>query len=350
MFTWYRMSNLTIVYLADVSENGSLVGSKWFQRAWTLQELLAPRTLLFYVQNWSLYKNLESPNHKMDTTVLEELENAAGIASQSLMDFYPGRDDARSRLQWASSRRTTRPEDVAYSLFGIFDIRLPVLYGEPAEDSLGRLLAQIISQSGETSVLDWVGEGSRFHSCFPAHITSYRTSPLSLVSGFDAEEHVLTTGREATSSKALQKLYDSLAKSPLPRFINRRLILPCLAHSATATRVEGSASHLVYEIQASGLKPLKITPPHGLDEVGMSLGALQLVRPWNPKVLGTSNRLDPAVKQRLLLTLLQPFSVLLLAKLPHNEYRRIASSTVLVAQPVDSASILQSKVRAFTIV
>lgn len=109
----------------------------------------------------------------MDAAALEELASAAGITSRFLTDFYPVMDDARSRLQWASSRCTARPEDVTYSLFGTFDICLPVLYGEPAGHPLGRLLAEIISQSGETSILDWVAEALHFHSCFPAHITLY---------------------------------------------------------------------------------------------------------------------------------------------------------------------------------
>ncbi|KAI6045185.1 hypothetical protein EDC04DRAFT_2638970 [Pisolithus marmoratus] len=286
----------------------------------------------------------------MDATVLEELESATGISSRFLTDFSAGMDDARSRLQWASSRRTTRPEDIAYSLFGVFDLRLPVLYGESAGDALGRLLAEIISQSGDISVLDWVGEASRFHSCFPAHITSYRSLPLSLAPKFDAEEHVSTMGQEVMSNKALRKLYGSLAKSSLPRFINRRLLLPCLAHPVTAKQVKRSDSDVGYEIQASGLRPLEISLPHELDIVGMSLSGLQLVRPWNSKLLGLSARLDPTAAQQLLVTLAQPFSALLLAELPHNEYRRIASSTVIVTQPVDLASILQSKVRTFTIV
>ncbi|KIO05530.1 hypothetical protein M404DRAFT_140799, partial [Pisolithus tinctorius Marx 270] len=155
MFAWYQRSSLTIVYLSDVPDTGSLGNSEWFRRGWTLQELLAPRTILFYIQNWSLYKNLTSLNHKTDTTVLEELGRATGIESRFLTDFSPGTDDARSRLQWASLRCTTRPEDIAYSLFGIFDLHLPVLYGESAEKALGRLLAEIISQSGDVSVLDW---------------------------------------------------------------------------------------------------------------------------------------------------------------------------------------------------
>ncbi|KAI6007958.1 hypothetical protein EDC04DRAFT_2530743, partial [Pisolithus marmoratus] len=153
MFVWYRRSALTITYLSDVSDTNSFLSSEWFERGWTLQELLAPERLLFYTQTWSLYMNLRSSNHKTDVAALEELGRATGIESRFLTNFSPGMDDARSRLQWASSRRTTRPEDIAYSLFGIFDIHLPVLYGESAENALGRLLAEIISQSGDISVL-----------------------------------------------------------------------------------------------------------------------------------------------------------------------------------------------------
>ncbi|KAI5989439.1 hypothetical protein EDC04DRAFT_2816433 [Pisolithus marmoratus] len=59
MFGWYRRSHLTIVYLADVPESGSFDSSQWFERGWTLQELLAPATVLFYTRNWSLYQNAE---------------------------------------------------------------------------------------------------------------------------------------------------------------------------------------------------------------------------------------------------------------------------------------------------
>ncbi|KAI6155067.1 hypothetical protein BKA82DRAFT_934925, partial [Pisolithus tinctorius] len=178
MFAWYRQSALTIVYLSDVPDIGAFGTTEWFRHGWTLQELLAPERILFYTRNWSLYKNLTSSNHKADVAVLKELEMATGIESWFLTNFFSGLDDARSRLQWASSRRTTQPEDITYSLFGIFNLHLPILYGESAEDSLGRLLAEIMSRSGDISVLDWIGEVSPFHSCFPAHITSFQMLPL----------------------------------------------------------------------------------------------------------------------------------------------------------------------------
>ncbi|KIM55201.1 hypothetical protein SCLCIDRAFT_97094, partial [Scleroderma citrinum Foug A] len=154
MFSWYRQSALTIVYLADVSSTGSLTSSGWFKRGWTLQELLAPRTMLFFTRDWTIYRGVAS-NHKANSIIIDELEQATGIVSRHLTHFRPGVEDARSRLQWASKRCTTRPEDIAYSLFGIFSLHIPVLYGESAENALARLLAEVIKKSGDTSILDW---------------------------------------------------------------------------------------------------------------------------------------------------------------------------------------------------
>ncbi|KAI5989371.1 hypothetical protein EDD15DRAFT_2579400 [Pisolithus albus] len=352
MFAWYRRSALTIVYLSDIPNTGSFGTSEWFRRGWTLQELLAPQTILFYTQNWSLYKNLAVSNHKVDVGVMEELEKATGIESRFLTGFSPGMDNARSRLQWASSRCTTRPEDVAYSLFGIFDLHLPVLYGESAEKALGRLLAEIISQSGDITVLEWVGEASPFHSCFPADINSYQTLPFS-PSQLHAEESSEAINQQSASSTALRKLYRLLARSPLPQFINRRLILPSIAHRVTAIRLLGAGPltpSYTYEIRASGLRPLEIALPDKLEDAAMKQGALQLVRPWHSKLLSPSAEPDAMTEKQLFSTLERPFHALLLIQLPHNEYKRIASSSLIVAEPVDSSGVLQSKVRTLNIV
>ncbi|KAL4079653.1 heterokaryon incompatibility protein-domain-containing protein, partial [Scleroderma citrinum] len=160
MFSWYRQSALTIVHLSDVTDTssaGALSRSVWLKRGWTLQELLAPRAMLFYTQDWSLYMNSLSSNHKEDHGIVDELMRATGISPQYLTSFCPGTDDVRSKLQWASIRHTTIQEDAAYSLFGMFDLQLPVMYGERKEKALGRLLQEIVAQSGDVSVLDWVG-------------------------------------------------------------------------------------------------------------------------------------------------------------------------------------------------
>lgn len=131
-------------------------------------ELLASETVLFYLRDWYSNANNAPLNHKSDDAVHKGLQIATGIGENHLRNFRPGMDDARLRLTWASTRLTTKPEDTAYSLFGVLDLHLPVLYGESAEKALGRLLAEIISQSGDVSVLDWVGQRSTFHSWFPA--------------------------------------------------------------------------------------------------------------------------------------------------------------------------------------
>ncbi|KAI6023731.1 hypothetical protein BKA83DRAFT_4263086 [Pisolithus microcarpus] len=351
MFAWYRRSALTIVHLSDIPNSGSFWTSEWFRRGWTLQELLAPRTILFYTPNWSLYKNLMGPNHKTNAVVMEELEKATGIESRFLTDFSPGTDDARSRLRWASWRHTTRDEDIAYSLLGIFDLHLPVMYGESAEKALGRLLVEIISLSGDVSVLDWVGEASPLHSCFPAHISSYQT--LSLAQSPNTEEQSRRMSWRPSFSEALRKLYRSLIESPLPECINRRLTLPCITHGVTEIRLKGKgplAPRYKYEILASGLRSLEITLPDKLDDAAMKQGALQLVRPWHSKLLSPSAEPDATTEKQLLSTLGRPFHALLLIQLPHNEYKRIASSTLIVGEPVDSSSVVQGEVRTLNIV
>ncbi|KAI5982675.1 hypothetical protein EDC04DRAFT_1794551 [Pisolithus marmoratus] len=351
MFVWYRRSALTITYLSDVSDTNSFLSSEWFKGGWTLQELLAPERLLFYTQTWSLYKNLRSSNHKTDVAVLEELGRATGIESRFLTNFSPSMDDARSRLQWASSRRTTRPEDIAYSLFGIFDIHLPVLYGESAEIVLGRLLAEIISQSGDISVLDWVGEASRFHSCFPAEISPYQTPPMLPSPQPNTEEHTSIISEQLVAS--LQTLYRSLDKQPLPRFVNRRLTLPCITYLVTAVQLKGTApyeSSCTYEIQASGLRPFEVALPSKLENQIMSPGVLHLVRPWHSKLLDPYRKVSARTDKQLFYALGKPFHALLLIELPHNEYKRIASSTPIIAQPVNEDSILKSGVKTLDIV
>ena len=116
-----------------------------------------------------------STNHKEDHSILTELERVTKVAPHYLTDFHPGTDDARSRLQWASMCHTTHPEDMAYSLFGVFNLHLPVLYGESKENALRHLLTEIILKSGDISVLDWVE--SHCHTIAVSLHTSLFTEP-----------------------------------------------------------------------------------------------------------------------------------------------------------------------------
>ncbi|KAI6101358.1 hypothetical protein F5141DRAFT_1218398 [Pisolithus sp. B1] len=226
---------------------------------WTLQELLASPRILFYRQDWSLYVDSTPPNHKVDSAVLTELRGATGIGESHLKNFSPGMGNARSRLQWASARSTTRPEDAAYSLFGIFQVHLPIFYGETVENALGRLLVEIISQSGDTSVMDWAGKESSFHSCLPADLKPH--TPYEAVSCPQATPSDPTNGNDIDPEKVHQ-MHSALAQLPSPRFLTgRRLVLPCIVHRITRVRLletsPGAPLHY-YEIVAPGLVPLKL--------------------------------------------------------------------------------------------
>ena len=349
MFSWYRLSALTMVHLADVSlDMGRLTSSEWFKRGWTLQELLAPHTMLFFTRDWSLYRG-SSSNHKEDSAILSELEQATGIISRHLTDFHPGVDDARSRLQWASTRCTTRPEDIAYSLLGVFSLHIPVLYGESAENALGRLLAEVISKSGDTSILDWVGQPSVFHSCFPATITPYQTLPLSLPDVTTPPS--IRRIRNLFSLRSVRKMHHALSDLPLAKFANFRLILPCIVHrikAMTVIRVDTSTASHVHQIRAVGLAPVDIALPERLENTkGVPY---ILIRPWHPDLLHPAIDTDDASAHEWLTRLEQPFSALLLMELPHKEYRRVASFCHIIARPTDSAGVLKGEVNTLTIV
>ena len=75
------------------------------------------------------------------------------VATQELAILRPGLAMAREKLYLASMRQMTREEDIAYSLFGIFNVATPVIYGE-GNQVVGRLLEHILTGSGDDSCLD----------------------------------------------------------------------------------------------------------------------------------------------------------------------------------------------------
>ncbi|KAI1612607.1 hypothetical protein EDD36DRAFT_418770 [Exophiala viscosa] len=136
MFKWYRRAERCYAYLYDVLPRGDLPFSdwmqsfrcsEWFERGWTLQELLAPRELIFVCRSWE-----EEIGTR--TSLSEEVKEATGIPKQALVQSWSLKDDLGSPkysiaqvMSWASGRHTTRTEDTAYSLMGLFHISMPLL-------------------------------------------------------------------------------------------------------------------------------------------------------------------------------------------------------------------------------
>ncbi|KAG1740865.1 uncharacterized protein EDB91DRAFT_342521 [Suillus paluster] len=398
MFSWYHHSALTAVYLSDVppsSTSGALAKSAWNTRGWTVPEFLAPKVIRFYQQDWTLYLNDESPNHKKSVKIMDELEDATGIDARVLVAFQPGMRNTREKLQWASTRATTRPEDIAYSLFGIFGVRLPIHYGENKQNALGRLLQEIVARSGDITALDWVGQPSMFNSCLPADISSYAAPPCALPSlSEDEMQTEISLLHNTVAAELASNLYDELENMSAPRFANCRLHLPCIAFRVTElrrTRSPAYETRFTYGVKADGLRNLLITTEEKLIQFSHARPARQtffLARPWDRRLLGQPDFEElPSIADdaeslgdwsesefplddspggspvehelgdsdshsralRLMVRLGQPFGAFLLAQQRGGEYKRIASDHDIIAQVNDVASVHSMMARVRTL-
>jgi hypothetical protein len=149
MFRWYQNATRCYVYLSDVSKRkrtlDNMLGiitwkhafsaSRWFTRGWTLQELLAPRTVEFFSQEWEKFG---------DRTSLNSLINKiTGIPQEVLDGASLSQFDVGERLRWKGDRKTKLKEDMAYSLSGICDVDIAPVYGEGEEEAFRRLHYEI---------------------------------------------------------------------------------------------------------------------------------------------------------------------------------------------------------------
>lgn len=153
MYRWYVNAAVCYVYLFDVPrldpflDESKFGAARWFSRGWCLQELLAPRELEFYASDWtelgtkwSLKSNLAKvTNIPVSVLMGEELSSNRLVAE---------------RMSWASKRTTTRVEDRAYCLLGIFNVNMPLLYGE-GNRAMIRLQEEILKRDEDHSLFLW---------------------------------------------------------------------------------------------------------------------------------------------------------------------------------------------------
>jgi len=148
MFQWYKQAVVCYAFLSDVPSR-SLAASRWFTRGWTLQELIAPEKLEFYDSTWRYMGS------KLDSPLLEDIERCTKIPEKVLRgsqsaDIYP----VATRMSWAAPRQTTRVEDKAYCLLGLFGIHMPMIYGE-GEMAFRRLQEEVIKRNNDLSIFAW---------------------------------------------------------------------------------------------------------------------------------------------------------------------------------------------------
>ncbi|KAF5348653.1 hypothetical protein D9758_006783 [Tetrapyrgos nigripes] len=160
MYQYYEDAAICYVYLCDVSSKypprnpkSDFRESRWFSRGWTLQELLAPLHVVFLDKAWKRIGTRWSLRDVVSavTTI------PVGVFEGRAIDEY----SVAQRMSWAAFRETTRPEDEAYCLMGMFGVSLPPIYGEGSTKAFIRLQQEIIKISDDRSIFAWVAETSQ---------------------------------------------------------------------------------------------------------------------------------------------------------------------------------------------
>ncbi|KAI5467224.1 heterokaryon incompatibility protein-domain-containing protein [Mariannaea sp. PMI_226] len=179
MFVWYQEAAVSYAYLSDVDmdDKYAFALSQWFERGWTLQELIAPEVVVFYDATWRYIGNRDSMASLISeiTSINQpilarkkyvETNSRGSVQRQSRhQTAYRLRSMLRSysvaaRLSWAAARKTTRVEDMAYCLLGLFDINMQILYGE-GKKAFHRLFLEIIRHTEDPSILiSWTTAGN----------------------------------------------------------------------------------------------------------------------------------------------------------------------------------------------
>jgi hypothetical protein len=151
MYQWYARSEVCYAYLSDVARGlgVKIERSQWFTRGWTLQELLAPRDVVFLDKDW------QGLGHRNDAqTRIARITGIPQLYLDGLQHSLRGEVSAAEKFSWAAQRNTSRKEDQAYCLLGLFDVSMPLLYGE-GDRALRRLQRKIIKSSSDESIFLW---------------------------------------------------------------------------------------------------------------------------------------------------------------------------------------------------
>lgn len=181
MFQWYQKAVVCYAYLADFGPRNlsfwkGAKGCRWFTRGWTLQELIAPKVLRFYDGSWE-YRGARD-EHSRDLESITGIAYSVLLGPHDLEHVSPRDYSVADRMSWAASRTTKRMEDIAYCLLGIFEVNMPLIYGE-GMGAFRRLQEAIIRNSNDLSILAWgmprISEEKRRESWLESSESGYFT-------------------------------------------------------------------------------------------------------------------------------------------------------------------------------
>jgi hypothetical protein len=216
MFRFYGNAAKCYVYLADVSRPSfnaddkssqqpwelAFRKSRWFTRGWTLQELIAPLSVEFFSK--------EGVRLGSRRSLEDQIHNITGIPLNALRNSPLSEFGVSERMAWIEKRETTRKEDKAYSLLGIFDVHMPLLYGEGREKAFRRLREEIDKASKSELPPIPIANDAAFE--FRAEEHNVQASPISYedqVESILSEERRLLSAAQYGHERLVQLLLDN---------------------------------------------------------------------------------------------------------------------------------------------
>jgi hypothetical protein len=295
MFRWYKNAEICFVYLSDLpvnSDDGYLPRCRWFTRGWTLQELIASKNSKFLDQNWNV--------RGTKVSLERQISNITGIETEILensevLHIIP----VARRMYWAASRRTTRIEDLAYCLFGIFDVNLPLIYGEGAKAFI-RLQEAIAQENNDLSLFAWTSQNedqdirgifarspAEFRGC--GHVCRI-TDPGIPAAGFSMTNrgiHIESRLTEGENDYLLNlECYDSNTEQA-----ERAIGIIVIRLKRTTHGYVRHGSNKIVVVSRSRLQPIEAVPVHipkVISRTGSRLLEFQLSQRFSFKVINTS--------------------------------------------------------------
>ncbi|KIJ63748.1 hypothetical protein HYDPIDRAFT_112685 [Hydnomerulius pinastri MD-312] len=262
MYQWYSAAEVCVVYPADTKSEADLLNDAWFTRGWTLQELLAPGRIKFFNQRWEPLASTHNDRH--DVELVNTISTITGIPVTDLISFGPGTDRVKDKMGWAAQRRTTRVEDAAYSLIGIFGVNLTVAYGEGTR-AFFRLQMAIMERSNDTEILLWNGEPSHDNSMIAASAGSF-------LSDVTLEGDDLTRFLERSISYPRKPLANAVTKILIPRggesvaMVNGRLRLEVVLYRVQRLTLDDGEREGGYTVHVEGLLDRNARLPDHVDQ------------------------------------------------------------------------------------
>ncbi|KAG9498301.1 hypothetical protein J7337_011198 [Fusarium musae] len=245
MYRYYQEASICYGYLADISTVSEIPNSRWFTRGWMLQELIAPRSMIFFDKHWRELGTKSS--------LVQVLSQRTSIPESILCDSEELETTSiAQRMSWAADRVTTRKEDRAYSLMGIFGINMPLLYGE-GDKAFYRLQEEIMRVSDDHSLFAWKATTSRGGLLAPTPAAFKHSGDIIPTV---VERNTLSSLAEAASAGDAGSVWYLLAQDPSGTMHDEARSTICLAARGGHERLVSQllarrdTAHLIIDDQA----------------------------------------------------------------------------------------------------